>query len=192
MATFHRLVRFVSKSGGEPLIGEPVERDQDVGLATYAGEAVEVEVFAGRSVLQPGERTGKKEQVERLLSPLAASEVGTIRCIGLNVSQLRAFLPPQLSSSSGTVHVDFLAHPQVPEPCERSQPPDPGSSGPLHEAVDRVKRPVPCADGSSQGVRERRLCGLRVGARCRPRQGLQECLGSRSDGLRARVSRVLS
>ena len=69
MATFHRLVRFVSKSGGEPLIGEPVERDQDVGLATYAGEAVEVEVFAGRSVLQPGERTGKKEQVERLLSP---------------------------------------------------------------------------------------------------------------------------
>ncbi|KWU46720.1 putative mitochondrion protein [Rhodotorula sp. JG-1b] len=84
MATFQRLVRFVPKSGGEPLIGEPVERDQDVGLATYAGEPVEVEVFAGRSVLEPGERTGKKEHVERLLSPLAASEVGTIRCIGLN------------------------------------------------------------------------------------------------------------
>lgn len=85
MATYERLVRFVPKSGGQPLVGEPVSRDQDVGLATYAGEPVEVEVFEGRSVLQPGERTGRREQVERLLSPLAASEVGTIRCIGLNV-----------------------------------------------------------------------------------------------------------
>lgn len=107
MATFQRLVRFVPKSGGEPLIGEPVERDQDVGLATYAGEPVEVEVFAGRSVLEPGERTGKKEQVERLLSPLAASEVGTIRCIGLNVSQKCASLPQLVSGRTVYSNVDF-------------------------------------------------------------------------------------
>lgn len=149
MATFKRLVRFVSKSGGEPLIGEPVERDQDVGLATYAGEPVEVEVFAGRSVLEPGERTGKKEHVERLLSPLAASEVGTIRCIGLNVSQMRAFLPQLHSGGTVHSHINIFARPQVPKSCERGQPPDPGSSGLVHEASDRVERPVPGADSAS-------------------------------------------
>jgi hypothetical protein len=86
MSSYSRLVRFLPKSSSTPLIGEPVDAEQDVGLASYAGETIEVDVFSGSSILSPGERTGKKEVVERLLSPLAQNEVGTIRCIGLNVS----------------------------------------------------------------------------------------------------------
>ncbi|KZT53795.1 putative mitochondrion protein [Calocera cornea HHB12733] len=82
-----RLVRFVPKSGSTPLLGEPVDPAQDVGLATYKGEEVKVAVYSGSSVLSPGEKTGQVEVVERLLSPLAQEEVGTIRCIGLNYTK---------------------------------------------------------------------------------------------------------
>jgi len=87
MSSYARLIRFVPTSGGAPLIGEPVDAAQDVGLASYAGEEIEVDVFSGQSILSPGERTGKKEVVGKILSPLAVSEVGTVRCIGLNVSR---------------------------------------------------------------------------------------------------------
>lgn len=43
-------------------------------------------MFSGKSVLSPGEATGKKETIGKLLSPLTKEEVGSIRCIGLNVS----------------------------------------------------------------------------------------------------------
>jgi hypothetical protein len=87
-STYSRLVRFIpaGASSSSPLIGEPVQREQDVGLATYQSQTVDVNVYSGSSILAPGKATGKVEKVERLLSPLAASEVGTIRCIGLNVS----------------------------------------------------------------------------------------------------------
>ncbi|BEJ15685.1 hypothetical protein CspHIS471_0502900 [Cutaneotrichosporon sp. HIS471] len=84
MASYARLVRFVPKSGGAPLIGEPVDSAVDVGLASFEGKPIEVNVFSGSSVINPGEKTGKTATVERLLSPLAQAEVGTIRCIGLN------------------------------------------------------------------------------------------------------------
>lgn len=86
MSTYTRLVRFLPNVSSKPLIGEPTNPEQDVGLASVASEPIEVEVFSGSSILQPGERTGKKEMVKTLLSPLAAEEVGTIRCVGLNVS----------------------------------------------------------------------------------------------------------
>jgi len=68
------------------LIGEPVDKKLDVGLATRNGEDVQVKVFSGSTVLNAGTPTDKTETIARLLSPLATSEVGTIRCIGLNVS----------------------------------------------------------------------------------------------------------
>lgn len=43
-------------------------------------------VFSGKSVLSAGEPTGKKETIGKLLSPLTKEEVGSIRCVGLNVS----------------------------------------------------------------------------------------------------------
>lgn len=84
--SFTRLVRFVPASNPDAvLIGEPVDANLDVGAATRKGEEVEVRVFSGSSALKPGELTEKIEKVGRLLSPLAQEEVGTIRCIGLNV-----------------------------------------------------------------------------------------------------------
>jgi hypothetical protein len=79
-------VRFVPKSDSSSiLIGEPSQEDLDVGLATRDGQDVSVSVFSGQSVLSPGSRTERTEIVERILSPLSQEEVGTIRCIGLNV-----------------------------------------------------------------------------------------------------------
>lgn len=81
------LVRFISTSSEDVLIGEPTDKNIDVGSATLAGKDVEVSVFSGTSVLNPGSATGKTETISRILSPLAESEVGTIRCIGLNYIQ---------------------------------------------------------------------------------------------------------
>lgn len=80
------LVRFIPKSEVPTiLIGEPIEEDLDIGLATREGKSITVTVFSGTSVLSPGVPTYRTESVERILSPLAQEEVGTIRCIGLNV-----------------------------------------------------------------------------------------------------------
>ncbi|CAG9988184.1 unnamed protein product [Clonostachys byssicola] len=85
---FSRLVRFVPRSDtAKILIGQPVSQHIDVGLALYQGAEVQAEVFSGTSVLMPGEATGNVEIMSRVLSPLASSEVGTIRCIGLNYKQ---------------------------------------------------------------------------------------------------------
>ncbi|KAJ5390874.1 uncharacterized protein N7496_001942 [Penicillium cataractarum] len=84
-STFSRLVRFVPKSNpAKVLIGEPVDPSLDVGLAVYQGKEVAVRPFSGSSVLNPGQVTGSTETIERILSPLAQSEVGSIRCVGLN------------------------------------------------------------------------------------------------------------
>jgi hypothetical protein len=87
MTNFTRLVRFVPRSDrNKILIGEPVDAERDIGLATRKGEEVNARVFSGSSALDPGSLTDQVEQVERLLSPISQQEIGTIRCIGLNVS----------------------------------------------------------------------------------------------------------
>ncbi|PYI03791.1 hypothetical protein BO78DRAFT_348960 [Aspergillus sclerotiicarbonarius CBS 121057] len=84
-STFSRLVRFIPKSNpSKVLIGEPVDASVDVGLAVYQGKDVAVRSFSGNSVLSPGQKTDATETIERILSPLAQTEVGSIRCIGLN------------------------------------------------------------------------------------------------------------
>lgn len=81
------LVRFVPRSNpSKILIGEPIDPQVDVGLALFQGKAVSVWPFSGLSVLSPGQKTNVTETIERVLSPLAQNEVGSIRCIGLNVS----------------------------------------------------------------------------------------------------------
>ncbi|CAO1624508.1 unnamed protein product [Jaminaea pallidilutea] len=85
MATFSRLVRFVPAGSGNastPQIGEPVDASLDVGLQKE--NTVEVNVYSGSSVLSPGQKTGQTALAQRILSPLSAQEVGSIRCIGLN------------------------------------------------------------------------------------------------------------
>ena len=87
--SFSRLVRFVPKSNPDRIfIGQPVDSEQDVGLAVRKGQRVEVRLFHGQSALDPGTLSDQVESIETLLSPLSQQEVGTIRCIGLNVCQL--------------------------------------------------------------------------------------------------------
>ncbi|KAI1079171.1 hypothetical protein F5B20DRAFT_181541 [Whalleya microplaca] len=82
---FERLVRFVPRGDSTSvLIGQPVDGAVDVGKAVRNGEDVQVKVFSGSSVLDPGSPTDKVEVIDRILSPLSTSEVGSIRCIGLN------------------------------------------------------------------------------------------------------------
>lgn len=79
-------MRFVPKSNpSKILIGEPVDANVDVGLALYDGKDVQVKRFTGSSILAPGQVTEEVESIKTVLSPLAQEEVGTIRCIGLNV-----------------------------------------------------------------------------------------------------------
>jgi 2-keto-4-pentenoate hydratase/2-oxohepta-3-ene-1,7-dioic acid hydratase in catechol pathway len=80
-------VRFASNSSDKIYIGKPVDESQDVGAAAREGKEVKVELYSGFSVLSPGSPTGEIASLGRLLSPLAESEVGTIRCIGLNYAQ---------------------------------------------------------------------------------------------------------
>ncbi|KAJ6442216.1 fumarylacetoacetate hydrolase family protein [Purpureocillium lavendulum] len=88
LPAFTRLVRFVPRSDPSSiLIGEPLDPSVDVGLALRQGLEVNVDTFSDASALSPGEKTGKIETVSRVLSPLAAEEIGTIRCIGLNYKQ---------------------------------------------------------------------------------------------------------
>jgi hypothetical protein len=83
-------VRFVPKSDSSiVLIGEPVDESLDVGKEVSQGHEVQVNVFSGTSALESGQPTGSQAVIDCLLSPLAAKEVGTIRCIGLNVCSVK-------------------------------------------------------------------------------------------------------
>jgi len=83
--TWSRLVRFVAAEDGVEHIGEPLDTGLDVGAALAAGSEVGVRVFTGSSVLSvDAQPTSAIATVSRLLPPLSRTEVGTIRCIGLN------------------------------------------------------------------------------------------------------------
>ncbi|KAH7089754.1 fumarylacetoacetate hydrolase [Paraphoma chrysanthemicola] len=80
-----RLVRFIAVEDKKEHIGEPVNPDLDVGAALASRSSVEVREFLGSSVLDLGAQpTTKILSISQLLPPLSKSEIGTIRCIGLN------------------------------------------------------------------------------------------------------------
>jgi len=104
-APFKRLVRFVPRSDSSKiLIGQPQDDNVDVGIALRKGQDVPVSVFSGSSVLSPGQDTGNSAIIDRVLSPLSMSEVGTIRCIGLNYKQHAA----EVGMSLPTVPTVFM------------------------------------------------------------------------------------
>jgi len=85
--SFKRLIRFVPASNSSTvLLGEPVDSNQDVGVASRKGQEIQARVYSGKSVFDLGSLTDNVEKVSRILSPLTQTEAGTIRCIGLNVS----------------------------------------------------------------------------------------------------------
>ncbi|TDZ10320.1 Fumarylacetoacetate hydrolase domain-containing protein 2 [Colletotrichum sidae] len=88
LPSFKRLVRFVPRDDANKiLIGEPESDSVDVGAALRDGKEVKAVVWSGSSVLSPGEKTEQVAVIDRVLSPVSAEEVGTIRCIGLNYVQ---------------------------------------------------------------------------------------------------------
>ena len=79
-------MRFVPRSDPTRCrIGQPAQKDLDIGIAVRECQDVTVNVFSGSSMLAPGTDTGSSEIIGRILSPLSQSEVETTRCIGLNV-----------------------------------------------------------------------------------------------------------
>ena len=70
-----------------------MDESVDVGATVRKGEDIQVKLFTGSSVLSPGSLTDNVETIGTLLSPLAQEEVGTIRCIGLNVSLIDGIRP---------------------------------------------------------------------------------------------------
>ena len=129
------LVRFIPTSTSEILIGQPVDSNLDVGAAILAGKEVQVETYNGTSVLSPGTPTGKTVVIRRLLSPLAESEVGTIRCIGLNVSRK---ISPETPG--------HLIMKVVCTTCPGSQDGSPRTPHRFHEALNCTCRPISCTD----------------------------------------------
>ncbi|KIW21125.1 hypothetical protein PV08_01705 [Exophiala spinifera] len=102
---FKRLVRFIPRSDSSKIfIGQPHDDTLDVGLALRNGQDVKVDVFSGTSVLSPGQATGTSAVIDRVLSPLHISEVGTIRCVGLNYKQHAA----EVNMALPTVPTVFL------------------------------------------------------------------------------------
>ncbi|KAF2727220.1 hypothetical protein EJ04DRAFT_570577 [Polyplosphaeria fusca] len=83
-AHWNRLVRFIAVEDAKEHIGEPVDSKMDVGVALADARQVQVQVFSGTSVLAAGSRTSSTLSIQTLLPPLSRSEIGTIRCIGLN------------------------------------------------------------------------------------------------------------
>ncbi|GAM40328.1 hypothetical protein TCE0_038f12598 [Talaromyces pinophilus] len=94
---WNRFVRFISTDDRE-LCGEPDSSVTDVGLALSKNEVVPVKVLDVASPLQDGGKfTSETATIKKLLSPLAAKEVGTIRCIGMNyrdhVAEMKGTIP---------------------------------------------------------------------------------------------------
>ena len=138
--SFNRLVRFVPASDSKAtLIGEPVDAEVDVGLALRKGDEVEVKVFSGKSALNPGSLSDKTEKIARLLSPLSQEEVGTIRCIGLNVRL-------DLILTLGLLLTEMI----VQETRRRSQNGRTIRARHLPQASHLARRPLPSPDRHSQ------------------------------------------
>ncbi|KAL4929875.1 fumarylacetoacetate hydrolase family protein [Aspergillus undulatus] len=106
-SSFSRLVRFNPNSNSSKIcIGEPLDPEVDIGLAVLEGREIQVTLFSGTSILNPGTKTNKVETIAKILSPLSQSEIGggAVRCIGLNyVSHAR-----EMSLDIPTVPTLFL------------------------------------------------------------------------------------
>ncbi|KAL4955830.1 hypothetical protein BDW69DRAFT_204112 [Aspergillus filifer] len=70
-----------------------------VGLAVAEGRSLSVKILNTKSLLDvDGNFTGETKVIKRLLFPVAANEIGTIRCIGLNYTDHAAEMGLDLPS----------------------------------------------------------------------------------------------
>ncbi|KAK1226686.1 hypothetical protein PQX77_010330 [Marasmius sp. AFHP31] len=81
-----RLIRFVAAETSRVHIGEPVDRNLDVGLASHNGQTIKAYEIIG-SALDPAAQVTKNVlTVRTLLAPVSNEEVKYVRCLGLNYS----------------------------------------------------------------------------------------------------------
>lgn len=94
-----RAIRFIAVEDDSVHVGEPIDAQLDVGLATFAGDEIKVNELAGASLLDlETQFTGNVLTVKTVLSPITEDETSSIRCVGLNVR--RPFsLPAQLTDA---------------------------------------------------------------------------------------------
>ncbi|KAM3067767.1 hypothetical protein ACMFMG_011502 [Clarireedia jacksonii] len=82
-STWTHLVRFIAKEDGQVHLGNvDVQKYPDVGLSTFKGEEVKVQLVTGS--IFDGVVTEKTFTVNQLLSPISLHEIPIIRCMGLN------------------------------------------------------------------------------------------------------------
>ncbi|KAJ3998038.1 fumarylacetoacetate hydrolase [Lentinula boryana] len=79
-----RLIRFVAVETSRVHIGEPVDPNIDVGVAAHQGTLIKAHEIIGSALDPAAQVSGKILTVKYLLSPLTRSEVGFVRCLGLN------------------------------------------------------------------------------------------------------------
>jgi 2-keto-4-pentenoate hydratase/2-oxohepta-3-ene-1,7-dioic acid hydratase in catechol pathway len=81
-----RLIRFIAAETSRVHIGQPIDANIDVGLASSHGKSILAYEIIG-SALDPAAQVSKNIlTVKTLLSPLANEEVKVVRCLGLNYS----------------------------------------------------------------------------------------------------------
>jgi len=81
--TWTHLVRFIAEEDGLIHLGNiDASKYPDVGLSTFKGEKVAANLVTGSAF--SGTVTEKVMHIKQLLSPIAASDVPIIRCMGLN------------------------------------------------------------------------------------------------------------
>ncbi|KAL0573295.1 hypothetical protein V5O48_008658 [Marasmius crinis-equi] len=81
-----RLIRFVAAETSRVHIGEPVDRNLDVGLASHQKQTIKAYEIIG-SALDPAAQVTKNVlTVKTLLPPLSNEEIKYVRCLGLNYS----------------------------------------------------------------------------------------------------------
>lgn len=87
---WQRLIRFIAKDG-RTLYGEPVMPSPDFDLGTTTAETnLQAKVISGNDLYDTTGKTTVSDEVvtvQKLLGPLAQSDVPILRCVGLNYAK---------------------------------------------------------------------------------------------------------
>jgi len=81
-----RLIRFVAAETSIVHIGEPVDPNLDIGVAAHQGLPIKAYEIIGSALDSSAQVTKKVLTVKHLLTPLSRSQIGFVRCLGLNYS----------------------------------------------------------------------------------------------------------
>ncbi|TDL29628.1 hypothetical protein BD410DRAFT_780097 [Rickenella mellea] len=126
-----RLIRFVAEETSEVHIGQPVDPNQDVGLAYNRKEPIKAHAIYGTALSPSALVSDKVLTVKELLSPLARDEIRLVRCLGLNYADHAAeanmpkpvapilFYKPSSSIIGPNAHINI---PKVAQPVEKHIP----------------------------------------------------------------------